>query len=48
MFRANVAFDDQPFARRMSGDIDTVTVESVVRFVERRDAQVTDMVLSAR
>jgi hypothetical protein len=37
MFRANVAFDDQPFGRRMAGHIDTVTVESVRRFVRARD-----------
>lgn len=37
MFRANVAFDDQPFDRRMAGRIDTVTVESVVRFVHQTD-----------
>jgi len=37
MFRANVAFDDQPFDRRMAGHIDTVTVESVVRFVHQVD-----------
>jgi len=37
MFRANVAFDDQPFERRMAGHIDTVTVESVVRFVHQVD-----------
>jgi hypothetical protein len=37
MFRANVAFDDQPFERRMAGRIDTVTVESVLRFVHQRD-----------
>ncbi|HZX27375.1 MAG TPA: DUF2145 domain-containing protein [Telluria sp.] len=37
MFRANVAFDDHPFDRRMAGQIDTVTVESVERFVRRRD-----------
>jgi len=37
MFRANVAFDDQPFDRRMAGHIDTVTVESVIRFVHQRD-----------
>ncbi len=39
MFRANVAFDDHPFDRRMAGQIDTVTVESVVRFLERRDPE---------
>jgi hypothetical protein len=37
MFRANVSFDDQPFERRMAGRIDTVTVESVIRFVHQRD-----------
>jgi len=37
MFRANIAFDDQPFDRRMAGHIDTVTVESVVRFVHQVD-----------
>lgn len=37
LFRANVSFDDQPFERRMAGRIDTVTVESVLRFVHRRD-----------
>ena len=39
MFRANVAFDDHPFDRRMAGQIDTVTVESVYRFIEQRDPQ---------
>lgn len=39
MFRANVAFDDHPFDRRMAGRIDTVTVESVYRFIEQRDPQ---------
>ncbi len=38
MFRANVAFDDHPFDRRMDGMIDTVTVDSVFRFVSRREA----------
>ncbi|MCX9156251.1 DUF2145 domain-containing protein [Niveibacterium sp. 24ML] len=35
MFRANVAFDDQPFDRRMAGQIDTVTVESVYAWLAR-------------
>jgi hypothetical protein len=39
MFRANVSFDDQPAERRMMGRIDTVTVDSVVRFVHQRDPQ---------
>ena len=46
--RANIAFDDQPFERRMAGHIDTVTVESVFRFVRMRDGQssVVDVALS--
>lgn len=43
MFRANVAFDDQPFDRRMAGHIDAVTVESVVRFVHQVDRGSHDM-----
>jgi hypothetical protein len=39
MFRANIAFDDQPFDRRMAGHIDTVTVDSVFRFVEHREPE---------
>jgi hypothetical protein len=35
LFRANVAFDDHPFGRRMAGQIDTVTTESIVRFVKQ-------------
>ncbi len=37
MFRANVAFDDHPFDRRMSGQIDCVTVESIAAFVRRQE-----------
>ena len=36
LFKANVAFDDHPFDRRMAGRIDAVTVESVVDFVRMR------------
>lgn len=36
-FRANISFNDHPFGERMAGHIDTVTVESVVNFVARRD-----------
>ncbi|MEO7494762.1 MAG: DUF2145 domain-containing protein [Massilia sp.] len=43
MFRANVAFDDQPFGRRMDGHIDTVTVDSVLRFVRQRDPQAREI-----
>jgi hypothetical protein len=48
MFRANVAFDDQPFDRRMAGHIDTVTVDSVVRFVEQRDADAREISVTSR
>ena len=37
LFRANVEFDDHPFGRRAAGQIDTVTVESVMRFVKKID-----------
>ena len=43
MFRANIAFDDQPFDRRMAGHIDTVTVESVIRFVHQVDRGARDI-----
>jgi hypothetical protein len=39
MFRANVAFDDHPFDRRMAGEIDTVTTDAIVGFVRGRDPQ---------
>jgi len=45
MFRANIAFDDQPFDRRMAGQIDTVTVESVLRFVHQVDRGASDITL---
>jgi hypothetical protein len=45
MFRANIAFDDQPFDRRMAGQIDTVTVESVLRFVHQLDPGARDIIL---
>lgn len=45
MLRANVAFDDQPFARRMAGKIDTVTVDSVLRFVHQRDAAAWELLV---
>ncbi len=48
LFKANVAFDDHPFARRAAGQIDTVTVESVMRFVRAHDPGATEMVLSAK
>ena len=45
MFRANVAFDDHPFERRMAGQIDTVTTDSVVRFVLASDPEARVMVV---
>jgi hypothetical protein len=39
MFRANVAFDDHPFDRRMAGHIDTVNADALLRFVQARDPQ---------
>ncbi len=38
MFKANVAFDDHPFDRRMAGRIDCVTVESIAAFVAGNEA----------
>jgi hypothetical protein len=45
MFRANVAFDDHPFDRRMGGQIDTVSTEAVVEFVRGRDARARVLVV---
>lgn len=39
MFRANVAFDDHPYDRRMAGQIDTVSTDAVVRMVRMVDPQ---------
>lgn len=39
MFRANVAFDDHPFERRMAGHIDTVSTDAVLRMVRMVDPQ---------
>lgn len=47
MFRANVAFDDHPFGRRMSGQIDTVTVDAVTRFVLFRDRGAKEQVVGS-
>ncbi len=35
MFKANIAFDDHPFDKRMAGQIDVVTVDSIVDFLEK-------------
>jgi hypothetical protein len=45
MFRANVAFDDHPFDRRMAGQIDTVTTDAVVNFVRGRDREARVLVV---
>lgn len=45
MFRANVAFDDHPFDRRMAGQIDTVTTEAVRKLVRAVDPQVKTMLI---
>jgi hypothetical protein len=44
--RANVAFDDHPLDRRMAGDIDLVSAESVLDFVHRIDRGATSTVIS--
>jgi hypothetical protein len=44
--RANVAFDDHPLDRRMAGDIDLVSAESVLDFVHRIDRGATSAVIS--
>lgn len=48
VLRANVAFDDHPLGRRIAGQIDIVTVESVVRFVKKRDPAATESVVGIR
>jgi hypothetical protein len=45
MFSANIAFDDHPFGRRAQGLIDTVTVESVIRFVRKREPESREMIV---
>ena len=45
MFRANIAFDDHPFERRMTRQIDVVTVDSIVRFMRQREPQAQEIVV---
>jgi hypothetical protein len=45
LFSANISFDDHPFGRRAAGQIDTVTVESVTRFVRAREPEAREMVV---
>jgi hypothetical protein len=46
LFRANVAFDDHPFDRRMAGQIDAVSVESVIAFVRQHAAGARTLVVN--
>ena len=48
LFAANIAFDDHPFGRRATGQIDTVVVESVLRFVRQREPESREMLVVAR
>ena len=45
LFSANIAFDDHPFGRRAAGMIDTVTVESVLRFLRTREGAGQEVVV---
>jgi len=45
VFRVNVAFDDQPIDRRIAGNIDVVSAESVLDFVLRVDPGATARVI---
>lgn len=45
LFRANVAFDDHPFGRRMAGQIDTVSTDAVVRMLRMTDPQARTLTL---
>ena len=42
--RANISFDDQPFARRMAGEIDTVTVDSIEQYLKASDPGLREIV----
>ncbi|MGK5068832.1 DUF2145 domain-containing protein [Janthinobacterium sp. RT4P48] len=45
MFRANIAFDDHPFERRMTRQIDVVSVDSITRFLRQREPQIQEIVV---
>jgi hypothetical protein len=45
LFSANIAFDDHPFGRRAMGQIDTVVVESVLRFMRQREPESREMLV---
>lgn len=46
LFSANIAFDDHPFTRRAAGQIDTVTVESVLRFLKQREPESRELLIT--
>ncbi len=48
MFTAHISFDDHPFGRRMEGQIDTVTVESVFAWLTRTGLGEPPMALRIR
>ena len=48
LFAANIAFDDHPFGRRATGQIDTVVVESVLRFIRQREPESREMLVAVR
>ncbi len=48
MFRANIAFDDQPFDRRMAGQIDAVTVDAVFRFIKQREPSAREIEIQVK
>ena len=45
LFSANVQFDDHPFSDRIAGQYQVVTVESVVRFLNRLDPHTMQQVI---
>ncbi|NOT53921.1 MAG: DUF2145 domain-containing protein [Deltaproteobacteria bacterium] len=45
LFSANIQFDDHPFADRIAGQYQVVTVESVVGFLQRVDPHTTRQVI---
>lgn len=45
---AHISFDDHPFGRRMAGQIDTVTVDSVFAWMERAGLGAAPLRLTAR
>jgi hypothetical protein len=46
--RNNISFDDHPFERRMAGQIDTVTVDSIEQFLKLRDPGMREMTLQVQ